>query len=225
LTVADAFPGVAVGLAGATGVPTVIAAVATELAPVPTAFFAATLNVYAVPFVKAVMTCDTAVPVNVRTGWATAPLNGVTTYPVIAEPPLLAGAVHRTVAAALPGTAAGAVGAPGAAGKVTELEAADATPEPTALRAVTAHVYALPFVSVVTEIGLVVLVADLVTPAFVEVHRVVEHRSSAVTRRRSEGDRRLREARRCRPDCRRAGNHLGQHQRDEDLICGRRVVV
>lgn len=41
------------------------------------------------------------------------PGEDVTVYPVIAVPPLLAGAVHDTVATLLPGVADTAVGAPG----------------------------------------------------------------------------------------------------------------
>ena len=57
--------------------------------------------------------------------------------------PLAAGAVHETVALALPAVAVTLVGAPGTvAGMtgVTELEAAEAEPVPTALVAVTVKV-------------------------------------------------------------------------------------
>ena len=51
----------------------------TESAPVPTAFTAATLNVYDVPFARPVTICDTAVPTNTTAVCAVLPTNGVTT--------------------------------------------------------------------------------------------------------------------------------------------------
>ena len=110
---------------------------------------------------------------NVRGVCATAPLNGVTTYAVMADPPSVVGAVQCTVADALPGVAAAAVGTPGAVGNVTEFVSAEAGPEPTALRAVTAHVYALPFVKLETVIGLDVLVAEPAAPPLLDVHVAV----------------------------------------------------
>src|ERR1700693_5419523 len=85
----------------------------------------------------------------------------VTVYPVIAEPPLLAGAVKVTVAVALPAVAVPMVGAPGTAppAGVTLFEAAEAAPVPLALVAVTVKVYAAPLVKPVTAIGLTVPVA------------------------------------------------------------------
>ena len=67
----------------------------------------------------------------------------VTVKPVIALPPLLAGAVKATVALALPAVAAPIVGAPGAVAAsvgVTLLDAAEAALVPTALVAVTVKV-------------------------------------------------------------------------------------
>ena len=78
-TDADAFPADAVGGAGATGVPTITAPLAVPWAPVPFAFFAATLNVYVVPLVRPVTTWVMAVELNVVDGCAIAPMNGVTT--------------------------------------------------------------------------------------------------------------------------------------------------
>ena len=63
----------------------------------------------------------------------------VTVYPVIAEP-LDAGAVHVTVALAFPVVAVPIIGAPGTVGSVTELDAAEAFPVPTAFVAVTVNV-------------------------------------------------------------------------------------
>jgi hypothetical protein len=64
----------------------------------------------------------------------------VTVYPVIAEPPSLAGAVQDTTACALPAEAVTAVGAPGAALGVTAALAADAAEVPAGLVAVTVNV-------------------------------------------------------------------------------------
>ena len=88
----------------------------------------------------------------------------VTVYPVIAEPPLLTGAVNITVAWAFPAVAVPIVGTPGTvddAVGVTEFEAALAELFPMAFVAVTVKVYAVPLVSPVTVIGLVVPVPKI----------------------------------------------------------------
>ena len=59
---------------------------------------------------------------------------------MIAEPPLLDGAVKVTLALALPAVAVPIVGAPGTVDGVTLLDAADAAPVPSALVAVTVKV-------------------------------------------------------------------------------------
>jgi hypothetical protein len=79
-------------------------------------------------------------------------------YPVIAEPPSLAGAVHDTTAWAFPGVAATAVGAPGTVLGVTAALSNDAGEVPTTLVAVTVNVYAVPLVRAVT-VRLVALAA------------------------------------------------------------------
>ena len=70
----------------------------------------------------------------------------------MALPPLLAGAVHDTVAWALPAVAVTAEGAPGTVIGVTLAEAAEAGPLPAALFAVTVKVkvYAVPLVRPLT---------------------------------------------------------------------------
>ncbi len=162
LTVADPSPATAVGAAGAAG--TVAAATgvttfdAADDGPVPTAFVAATLNVYAVPFTKPDTNTDVApAPAGVD-ACAVEPTNGVTTYPVIGLPPL-AGATQLTVADPSPATAVGAAGASGAVGGAvgtTGLEATDGGPSPTALLAVTVNVYAVPLLSPVTVVDVAV---------------------------------------------------------------------
>ena len=73
---------------------------------------------------------------------------------MIADPPLLSGAVKVTDALAFPRVAVPIVGAPGTTAGVTLLDAADADPVPTLLVAVTVNVYAVPLVSPVTVMGL-----------------------------------------------------------------------
>ena len=58
----------------------------------------------------------------------------------MAAPPLLAGAVHETVAEALPATPVTLVGAPGTVAGVTDAEAAEAAPIPALLVAFTVKV-------------------------------------------------------------------------------------
>jgi hypothetical protein len=91
------------------------------------------------------------------------PGDDVTVYPVIVAPPLLAGAVHDTVAWAAPETPTTEVGAPGTASGVTEPEDADDELLPTALVAVTLNVYGLPLVSPLT-VQLVVAVVQVNPP-------------------------------------------------------------
>ena len=68
---------------------------------------------------------------------------------------MLAGALNVTVALALPAVALPIVGAPGTIAGVTLFDAADAEPVPMPFVAVTLNVYAVPFVSPLTVIGLV----------------------------------------------------------------------
>ena len=73
---------------------------------------------------------------------------------MIAEPPVLAGAVKLTTTPPLLPLAAMPVGVPGAiAAGVTEDDALEAVPVPTELVAVTVKVYVVPLVSPVTVIG------------------------------------------------------------------------
>jgi hypothetical protein len=86
-------------------------------APYPTRFCAATVNVYAVPFVNPVIVMGDAEPVAV-----TPPGLDVTRYPVIGDPPSLAGAVNVTDAVALvEDVAVPIVGAPGTVTGVGQL--------------------------------------------------------------------------------------------------------
>jgi hypothetical protein len=105
--------------------------------PVPIAFVAVTLNVYAVPFVNPVIVAEVADAPAGTDVPAVDPAYGVTVYPVIALPPLPAGADQLTSAwlvAGLAVTLCGAVGAVGPVG-VTGLDAADTSPWPPELDA------------------------------------------------------------------------------------------
>jgi hypothetical protein len=121
------------------GAPGIVAGVtlldAADGKPVPFAFVAVTVNVYAVPFVRPATMIGLAAPADVMP-----PGLDVTVYPVIGLPPLSAGAVKLTVARALPATAEAAVGAPGTPTGVTLLDAADAALTPMAFVAVTVNV-------------------------------------------------------------------------------------
>jgi hypothetical protein len=103
--------------------------------------------VYAVPFVSPVIVIGDDPPV------AVAPVLDVTVYDVIAEPPVLAGAVNVTVALPFPYTAETFVGEPGVVAGVTALDAVEDALVPIALVAVTVNVYAVPFVRPVIVIG------------------------------------------------------------------------
>jgi len=124
------------------GIPGITLLEGDDAGPVPMAFAAVTLNVYAVSFVNLVIVIGLDEPVAV-----TPPGLEITVYPIIALPPSEAGAVKLTVACAFPIVAVTPVGVPGAVGcGVTLLEASDAEPVPMAFAAVTLNVYAVPFV-------------------------------------------------------------------------------
>jgi hypothetical protein len=75
---------------------------------------------------------------------------------VIAEPPLLVGAVHVSATCVLPAVPATAVGAPGTPAGVTPLETLEKLPVPIALIAATLKKYVVPFVSPVAVHAVVV---------------------------------------------------------------------
>jgi len=101
-----------------------------------------------VPFESPVMVIGDDPPVAVRP-----PELAITTYPVIAEPPLLTGGVKVIVASPLPPTAVTLVGASGAPAGTTELLVPEEVLVPRALVAVTVNVYVVPFESPVIVIG------------------------------------------------------------------------
>ena len=157
LTVAEAFPPVAVtpvGAPGTLGALGITALDADESGPVPLGFVADTLNVYVVPFVSPVTVVEVAggLPVTVTGVCAVVPTYGVTVYLVSVLPPLLVGAIQLTVAWPLPAVAVTPVGAPGRPFGVTALDADESGPVPFAVVADTLNVYAVPFVRPVTVV-------------------------------------------------------------------------
>ena len=113
---------VAVTAVGAPGGPAGVAdAEAVDDALVPAALVAVTVNVYAVPLVRP-FTVHDVVPVVVQ---RKAPGEEVAVYPVMAVPPVEAGAVHDTTEEALAfEVAVTTVGAPGTVAGVAAAEAA-----------------------------------------------------------------------------------------------------
>src|ERR1035437_7765752 len=97
----------------------------------------------------------------------------VTVYPVIADPPLLAGAVNVTETWASPSVAVPIVGAPGTVEGVTEFEAELGKLLPLAFVATTVKVYAVPLVRPVTVIGLEEPVRVIVPGFEVTVYPVI----------------------------------------------------
>jgi len=142
VTVADALPATAETPVGAPGtVDGITAADAEEAVEGPRAFLATTVNVVEVPLVSPVMLAVRTLPT--VTGL---PTDGVTVYSVITEPPFEAGAVHDTVADALPATAETPVGTPGTVAGVTAAEAAEGRELPAEVVATTVNVRAVPLV-------------------------------------------------------------------------------
>jgi hypothetical protein len=140
-----AVPVVAEALAGAPGTVTVrdgvTAAEESESWPVPMAFVALAVKVYAVPLVRPDTSHVSAVVVvQVRCSGAL-----VTVYPVMALPPSDAGADHETVARPSPPAAVTDVGLPGTDTGVM-LVACPAAPLPAAFVATTDTEYVVPLI-------------------------------------------------------------------------------
>ena len=141
-TVADALSGTADTPVGASGtVAGIITGDCAEGKESPAAFIAITVNLTAIPLVRLLSVAVRTFPTVRDT-----PVETVTLYPVIAEPPFIAGAVQETIAEELPGTAETLVGAPGTAIGVTEAEAEEAVEGPTEFLATTVNVRAVPLV-------------------------------------------------------------------------------
>jgi hypothetical protein len=149
LTVADPFPAEAVTFVGVDGLPTGVTALeAADAAELPRTFWATALNVYGVPLVNP----DTSQPaVGSVVVQVNPPGDEVTTYPVIADPPVLVDAVNVTVA--LLGEVVVAVtrlGAPGTVAGVTTDVAVDVSDVYAPLFARTVKVTSVPLVRPVT---------------------------------------------------------------------------
>lgn len=100
-----------------------------EAGPVPAAFVAATVTEYCVPLVRPVIVQLVPVVAQVFPPGLT-----VTVYPLMGEPPSLAGAFQLTVACPAPAVVLMPVGAPGADRGVTVV-AMDCAPAPAPLTA------------------------------------------------------------------------------------------
>lgn len=136
---------------------------AVDVSDGPEELVALTVNVYAVPFVRLVTVQLVPEVLQVNP-----PGLEVAVYEVMIAPPLLAGAVHDTVASAAPAEAVTEVGAPGtAAAGVTEEDAEELTELPMAFVATTVNVYAVPLVRpvIVHEVDPVVHVRPLLAVA------------------------------------------------------------
>jgi len=124
-----------------TGAPGTVAGVtlfeAAEAGPAPSAFTALTVNVYAVPRVSPptgiVLHGASHVPI-------APPGEAVALNDVMGDPPSLAGGVKVTTARLPTGLAVPMPGAPGTLAGVTLFDAADGSPVPAALVAVTVNV-------------------------------------------------------------------------------------
>jgi hypothetical protein len=156
-------PAIAVTPVGAPGaVAGVTELVVAEGVLVPTAFVAVTVKLYTVPLTSPVMVIGEPVlnPLN-------PPVFDVAVYVVIADPPLLAGAVNVIVAEPFPAVAETAVGASGTVTGVTEFDAVDDALVPIELVAVTVKVYAAPLTRPLIVIGAPLL--DALNPPVFDV--------------------------------------------------------
>ena len=105
----------------------------------PTELIATTVKVYAVPFVSPVNTHE-VLAVFTQLDGAETDGEDETVYPVIAEPPVEAGAVQETVTCALPTVPVTPVGAPATVAGVTAVEADDELDVPIEFKATTVNV-------------------------------------------------------------------------------------
>jgi hypothetical protein len=146
--VASPLPRVAVPIDGASGtVAGTTELLVAEAVLVPTAFVAITVKVYVVPLIRPVMVIGEDPPD------AVCPPLEVTVYEVIAEPPVLPGALKVIVASPLPAVAVPMVGAPGVVAGVTAPLALEAVLVPMVLVAFTVKVYAVPLLNPVIVMG------------------------------------------------------------------------
>ena len=167
--VADPFPAVATTLVGAPGTLAGVNVFDVPAAEVPIELVAVTVHVYEAPLVNpvTVIGLDAALPVPL----GVPPVHDASKCNTAL--PLLEPAVNVMVADPLPPVAATLVGAAGTFVGVTELDGAEGKLGPLPLLATTVHVYALPLVSPVTEIGLDAAVPVPGVPVLTGVHVAV----------------------------------------------------
>jgi hypothetical protein len=141
---ADSF--LAVTPVGGPGTPAIVTLFdGTEAGPVPLAFVAVTVKVYAEAPVRPLTVQLVSGSASDSSGTSVVQLcppgEAVTVYRVIGSPPSLEGAVQETRASA-PGSSVAVtpVGGPGTGGRVTEPDAAEDVPVPLAFAAVTVKV-------------------------------------------------------------------------------------
>jgi hypothetical protein len=103
------------GNEGATGVTAFEGA---EAGLEPIALFAVTVKVYEVPLLSPVTVVERTGPLTDVAGWGDDPTNGVTVYPVMADPPSDEGALQDKLATVLPAVAVTFEGDVGACGSV-----------------------------------------------------------------------------------------------------------
>ena len=142
VTVAEALPATAETVLGALGaVAGITGADKSEATELPMAFFAITVNVIAVPLVNPLIVAVKTLPT-----FSAVPMDGVTVYPVIAEPPSEDGAVHDTVAKVFPATAKMSVGASATVAGVIGAEGEEGKELSTEFIACTVNVTGVPLV-------------------------------------------------------------------------------
>ena len=131
----------AVTVVGASGIPDGVTELDEADGELPTAFWATAVNVYAVPFVKLVMTQDVAGDMAVH---VCRPFIEVKTMAVTESPPepaiVFQGPDAETVAVSSPATAVTEVGASATPAILIGAEAVDESETPTALVALTLNV-------------------------------------------------------------------------------------
>jgi hypothetical protein len=124
-TVAAPSPATTMGALGASGtVEGIKGSLADEAAPSPNELIACTVKVTAAAFVNPDTVQESSLVEQ------PAPDDAVTTYPVIVDPPLFAGALHVTVAEPAAGMATTSVGASAGPMGVTGTDSAEALPVP-----------------------------------------------------------------------------------------------
>jgi hypothetical protein len=107
----------------------------------PTVFLAITVKLTGIPFVRPVNVAVRTFP-----SVTAEPTDGVTIYPVMAEPPLEEGADHVTTAEVFPGAALTFMGTPGTVAGVIGDEGEDVDESPRIFLENTVKVTAVPFV-------------------------------------------------------------------------------